>query len=828
MRHHLRRTARAAGQDLQRAPAHARLLAVSAGAIADITLAPLVTLCPAPAVVQPLADRCRQLAAPFLAPGSAAVLAVDPSPDADPVVVDVVPEPVTGTVVRIHALAAGRVQIAAGEGLRVRPGDAVEAGACLAEIRAADPVAALRTLADLALHGVDTDRDRVAALLVDPRLSEGRASPAMVRLPLPAPDLLVLAPGLQTTVQAWPGRLGLWEIGVPPSGPMDDLALRLANRCVGNPPTAAGLEIAMQGPRLRAGRDLVVALAGARVDAFVDGEPVAPYQPIRLPAGSELRLGGIAGAGARSYVAVRGGLAVPDCLGSRATFTLGGFGGHRGRALLAGDGLAVGAEPIEPAAAIPAAERPRIARQWSIGVLEGPHTDPDFLTPDGRRELLAATWTVSPQSSRTGVRLVGPKPGWARSDGGEAGLHPSNVHDTAYAFAAVDLTGDTPIILGPDGPSTGGFVCPLVVVQGERWKLGQLRAGDTVSLVPVTPAEAARLRVAPGEPQPATGRLDPVLHRGPAGDGATDLCIRRAGDDFLLVEYGPMALDLVVRLRVHALHLAMRERALAGVIDLVPAVRSLQIHYDPARIDEDRLVDLLRGVDRDLGAPPTAVPSRTVHLPLSWDDPSTRKAIEIYMRTVNPDAPWCPWNIEFIRRINGLPSVQAVQDIVFNAEYLVLGLGDVYLGAPVAVPVDPRHRLVTTKYNPARTWTPENAVGIGGAYMCIYGMEGPGGYQFVGRTVPVWAPWRQEGGFAPGTPWLLRPFDRIRFFPVSAGELERMRADAPRCLDAVRIEDGEFRLDAYRQMLTAQAADIATFTATRDAAYAAERQRWKQ
>ena len=132
------------------------------------------------------------------------------------------------------------------------------------------------------------------------------------------------------------------------------------------------------------------------------------------------------------------------------------------------------------------------------------------------------------------------------------------------------------------------------------------------------------------------------------------------------------------------------------------------------------------------------VPSRTVRLPLSWDDPATHEAIQRYMHGVRADAPWCPWNIEFIRRINGLDDVAQVHDIVFDAQYLVLGLGDVYLGAPVATPLDPRHRLVTTKYNPARTWTPENAVGIGGAYLCIYGMEGPGGYQFVGRTTQVW------------------------------------------------------------------------------------------
>ncbi len=105
--------------------------------------------------------------------------------------------------------------------------------------------------------------------------------------------------------------------------------------------------------------------------------------------------------------------------------------------------------------------------------------------------------------------------------------------------------------------------------------------------------------------------------------------------------------------------------------------------------------------------------------------------------------------------------VTCKKNIVFDANYLVLGLGDVYLGAPVATPIDPRHRLVTTKYNPARTWTPENAVGIGGAYMCVYGMEGPGGYQFVGRTIQMWNRFRHTESFEPGKPWLLRFFDQI-------------------------------------------------------------------
>ena len=189
---------------------------------------------------------------------------------------------------------------------------------------------------------------------------------------------------------------------------------------------------------------------------------------------------------------------------------------------------------------------------------------------------------------------------------------------------------------------------------------------------------------------------------------------------------------------------------------MTPGVRSLQIHYDNRRLPREALLEALDAVDKELPEnPDITVPSRTVYMPLSWNDPATQLAQSKYMHSVRPDAPWCPDNIEFIRRINGLDSVDDVHRIVHAASYLVLGLGDVYLGAPVATPVDPRHRLVTTKYNPARTWTPENAVGIGGAYMCVYGMEGPGGYQLVGRTVQVWNTHKVTKTFPKGRPCAL-------------------------------------------------------------------------
>jgi urea carboxylase len=325
---------------------------------------------------------------------------------------------------------------------------------------------------------------------------------------------------------------------------------------------------------------------------------------------------------------------------------------------------------------------------------------------------------------------------------------------------------------------------------------------------------------------------DAVLHRLPPDGAKVEVVYRRAGDDYLLVEFGPPVLDIRLRFQVHALMMRLQSArdagGLPGIIDLTPGIRSLQVHYDGSRLPQARLLDTLLQAQHEVDTiDDIEVPSRTVWLPLSWDDPATRLAIEKYTQSVRPDAPWCPSNIEFIRRINGLDDVQAVFDIVFAARYMVLGLGDVYLGAPVATPLDPRHRLVTTKYNPARTWTPENAVGIGGAYLCVYGMEGPGGYQFVGRTVQMWNRWKTTREFEAGRPWLLRFFDQIRFYPVSAEELLALRRDFVSGRSGLRIEPGTFRLSDYERFLQDNATSITAFKRVQQAAFEAERERWR-
>ena len=711
-------------------------------------------------------------------------------------------------------------------------------------VRGPDRAAALRqmraALDQCSIAGIETNLPYLRQLMADPAFAVGGIPTAFLEaFEYQRATLDVIEPGTQTTVQDYPGRLGYWHVGVPPSGPMDALAFRLANRLVGNEESAAALEIAVTGPTLRFSRDTLIALAGADFAARINGTPAPRWQSIAVPAGTVLEMGAVEGAGSRAYLAVAGGIDVPEYLESRSTFILGKFGGHAGRALRVGDVLAMGSpargETCERR--LPATLIPPLTHRWEIAALYGPHGAPDFFTQADMEMFFSTAWTVHYNSDRTGVRLLGPKPQWARKDGGEAGLHPSNIHDNAYAVGAVDFTGDMPVILGPDGPSLGGFVCPATIVQAELWKLGQLRPGDTVRFLPISDAQALEMDQTlneclcdlaghlPAVPKPRI-REEPVLSRMLAGSKRVT---RASGDRHLLIEYGDNVLDLNLRFRAHALEQQLRRGEIPGIVDLTPGVRSLQVHYDSRILKRQHLIDVLDDCERnipDLEA--IRVPSRLVHLPLSWDDPATRLAIEKYMQSVRPDAPWCPSNIEFIRRINGLNSPDDVYRVVFDASYLVLGLGDVYLGAPVATPVDPRHRLVTTKYNPARTWTPENAVGIGGAYMCVYGMEGPGGYQFVGRTLQMWNTYRATPEFSPGIPWLLRFFDQIRFYPVTASELLEIREAFPYGEYPLRVEEQVFDLKKYHEFLVSIAASAAEFKRSQQQAFLAERERWAQ
>jgi urea carboxylase len=698
------------------------------------------------------------------------------------------------------------------------------------------------TLEATKIYGSETNLDYLRTLSRDRVLADGLVTTRYLNDVVFSPCRIdVIQGGTQTTVQDYPARSGYWNVGVPPSGPFDNKSFRLANSLLKNTDDAPGLEITLQGPTLKFSSATQIVLAGAELDAKLDDQIVPLWQVINIAAGQVLKLGRTQEKGARSYLCIRGGIQCPAYLGSRSTFTLGQFGGHNGRALRAGDVLKLDSSST-PIIANTLAEnlKPSIGNAWELKVIYGPHGAPDFFTDDDIDTFFQHEWKVHYNSSRTGIRLIGPKPEWARKDGGEAGLHPSNIHDNAYAFGTVDFTGDMPVILGPDGPSLGGFVCPATVIHADLWKLGQLRAGDTLRFVPVSLEDAVALEKAqtqaikqledkpsglstPWSVQPLT---TPILDRLDQAQFGVDVVYRAAGDHFLLVEYGDQVLDIELRFRAHALMQWLQKNPVEGMRELTPGIRSLQVHYDSQIISYSQLIAHLKAGENFLitQLDELSVPSRIVHIPLSWDDEACQLAIEKYDQSVRKNAPWCPSNLEFIRRINGLDSIDDVKKVVFDASYLVMGLGDVYLGAPVATPVDPRHRLVTTKYNPARTWTAENSVGIGGSYMCVYGMEGPGGYQFVGRTLQMWNRYRQTKEFQ--QPWLLRFFDQIRFYPVSHDELMDIRKNFPQGRYPLKIEESEFSLSHYQQFLTDHDGDIADFRTVRETAFKEELANW--
>lgn len=696
----------------------------------------------------------------------------------------------------------------------------------------------LQVLRTSKIYGITSNMQYLTHLLLTETYQSGALFTGMLKDFMPQENAIeVLDGGVQTTVQDYPGMIGYWFVGVPPCGPMDSYNFRLGNSILGNPEDAPGLEMTMRGGSYRFRTTVSFCITGANMHATLDDVEIGMYQVVHASAMQVLKLKDCK-QGMRTYLLVAGGFDMPKIMGSSSTFIDGKFGGHNGRPLRTGDVLHITEKcVVDSIDSMPEKYRPKITNEWIIGVIPGPQPTPEYLDKEYLTTLTESEYEVNFNSARTGIRLNGPVPQWVREDGGEAGLHPSNIHDNAYAVGTLDLTGDQSILLGPDGPSLGGFVCSVTTAKGELWKLGQLHPGDKVHFRLLDLEQAKEIREAEESNLrheykpvvlPKQKELDyhyAILAKEEAAD--TSIVIRLAGEENILVEYGKMELDIGIRFRVHILMQELQKQNLP-IIDLTPGIRSLQVHFDLEKTSAAEMTQLVLETNRQLPElKDITVPSRIIRLPLSWDDPQTQLAAKRYQQTVRPNAPWCPSNPEFIRRINGLESIEDVKRIVFDANYLVLGLGDVYLGAPVATPVDPRHRMVTTKYNPARPWTPENAVGIGGAYLCVYGMEGPGGYQFVGRTIQMWNPLKETEYFKAGKPWLLDFFDQIKFYPVSAEEILEDREAFLRGKFKIEIEETTFNLGDYMRFLDENHDTIKAFKDHQEASFEAERQMWK-
>jgi urea carboxylase/allophanate hydrolase len=708
----------------------------------------------------------------------------------------------------------------------------------------------LEALKSTSIAGVETNVDYVAQAIASPEFRAGNFSTKTLdAFHYQAAAVEVIEPGPGTTVQDYPGRTGFWQVGIPPSGPMDSYAFRLANRLVGNEDGAAGLECTTQGPKLLFHCDAIVAVAGVPADVSIGGQRVESAREIRVRKGQTLSVSQPS-SGCRCYIAFRGGgLRVPEVYGSRSTFPLGEFGGHNGRILQYGDLLRLENRHVDEAVVSPQAMLPRLPipsgaqPRWNVAVMPGPHGCPEYFTPESYAELFTASWTVHYNSNRSGVRLKGPKPEWARPDGGSAGLHPSNIHDSPYAIGSISFTGDDAVVLTGDGPSLGGFVVFATVISADMWKFGQMRPGDQIQLVPVRRSwaldQSERLSIAinelgelPGDssPQPSGISAQDYLSSEVValGDGENKIVCRPFGDRALLLEFGQHdGFNLRQTFRIMSLFRQHEASPIPDVDELVPGVRTLLVMYGASKAAAGNSVDELRMrvaalLEQQL---PSTLGSRRVRLPFVFDDRVSQAAVDRYMATIRSSAPYLPHNVEFLRQLN-FPSrgIGAVQETLESSDFLVLGLGDVFLGSPCAVPLDPRHRLFGTKYNPSRSYTPRNSVGIGGQYMCIYATDSPGGYQLVGRTAPIWdanksvrgscgsGGKRGVAGVASGdAAWRFQLLDRISFYGVSEETLDEAIATS-RWQQLITVEEGSLDLGEYECWLEGNTGDIESVT----------------
>lgn len=360
-----------------------------------------------------------------------------------------------------------------------------------------DAIAGMKTLLnESSICGPPTNLEFLAEILDDPKFKSGCTLTSFLNDFKYVPHAIdVISAGAYTLIQDLPGRPSVGK-GIPHSGPMDPLAFQIANILVGNPRGKEGLEITLSGPELRFVGPAIVALCGAPMEATLDAEEFPMWTRVKIDAGQKLKIGKTTGGGCRSYLAVYGGFPeVAEYFGSKSTSPLVAIGGYQGRALAPGDLLRTVAElpkDFEPVS-LPERLRPIYTSHWEIKAMVGPH-DEGYLLPEDIEMIYSTEWKISHNASRSGIRLVGPVPKWARKDGGEGGAHPSNLIEYGYPVGTLNWTGDDPCIFPVDCPNFGGFVSSTTVIRAEWWKLGQLKAGNTLRYVRVSLKDALKKR----------------------------------------------------------------------------------------------------------------------------------------------------------------------------------------------------------------------------------------------------------------------------------------------------------------------------------------------
>ncbi|AMQ07840.1 biotin-dependent carboxyltransferase family protein [Sporosarcina psychrophila] len=305
----------------------------------------------------------------------------------------------------------------------------------------------------------------------------------------------VLKPGLHTTIQDF-GRVGYYEIGMPPSGALDKYSYSVANLLVGNDPKAAVLEITYMGPELEFKENTLIAITGGEIPPKINRESVPMYETLKINAGDVLSFDFLKN-GARVYLSVAGGIDVPEIMSSRSTYTLSKIGGINGRALKEGDTLFIGNlknKSIKEGVKLPPELITEFSNTHELRIIEGLYNH--RITQESRERFFEIEWTVTPDANRVGYRLKGERLNFVpRKQPYGAGSNPSNVVDVGYPIGSIQIPdGIEPIILLNDAVTSGGYATVGTVISADLDVLAQAKTHDKLKFISISMGEALQVR----------------------------------------------------------------------------------------------------------------------------------------------------------------------------------------------------------------------------------------------------------------------------------------------------------------------------------------------
>lgn len=664
----------------------------------------------------------------------------------------------------------------------------------------------IKVLKDIKIQGPINNIEYCIAILASENYQTGNTLTNFLNTFKFSPNLIEFEEaGNYTTVQDLPGRPEMRH-GVPRSGPVDDLSLQLANIIVQNDPNTEGLEFTMKGPVLKFHADTIVAFSGAKFNIILnDSIDIPMFTECFVPKGSIIDVGEVQGKSSKCYMAVKGGFnGVAKYLGSKSCTPALNLGGHQGRTFLPGDCLEVSIcdvviETFHTGYTLPKGLIPNYeSDEVIVRMISGPHDTPDIASEAGLETVYSYPYTVNFNSNRGAIRLDGPSFEFSRAHGGDGGGHPSNVLEYPYPCCGLSTVGNIMVLFGIDGATLSGFTCISVPCEVDFRRFGQACVNGVIKFKQISYNDAVKLlkkrmeflEIVSQRPvhiddndlyskydtldefETIESRLGSFLYQREATNELPQISYRQGGERMILIDFNITKFSLFNNGRQHLFSLEIQKKLKGEYNSIECSSGAMCVTFDPLKVDRDILLKKLIDIESKISAvEKLKIPSRVFKLPVCFNHSALDHCIKRYTHSQRPHAPYLPSNVEYLMRANCIETFEEFKNYIVGKPEIVIAVS--FLCAnPLLVNTDPRSRFLTSKYNPARTSTPQGAIGSGSVSQSIYSVESPGGYMIWGMTLPNWY-WDTFCRIHE-TPWPLENFDQVIYYEVDEAELTEL------------------------------------------------------